>query len=100
MLYDLYYNKILYQYFMKFKSKHFYPITKSWFEWGLIFFLYQIYPIFLISFQTNHLMKFIILFQKAALHIAANNENLDIVRLLLSDPKIDINLTTIYKYLF
>lgn len=59
--------------------------------------LYQIYFILLISFQTNDLMKFITLFQKAALHIAAENENLDIVRLLISYPKIDINLATIYK---
>lgn len=38
-------------------------------------------------------MKFEILFQKTALHIAVENEKLEIIGLLLKDKRIDVNIT-------
>ena len=40
-------------------------------------------------------MKFWIYFQKTPLHLAVEKENADIVRLLLSHPKIDVNTKSI-----
>lgn len=45
-------------------------------------------------------MKFFILIQKTALHIAAEKGNSKIIQLLLSHPKIDINfISIIFIYL-
>lgn len=38
-------------------------------------------------------MKFEILFQKTALHIAVENEKLEIIGLLVKDKRIDVNIT-------
>lgn len=41
-------------------------------------------------------MMFIVLFfHKTALHIAVENENAEIVKLLLNHPKIDVNIKKI-----
>lgn len=41
-------------------------------------------------------MIFIVLFfHKTALHIAVENENVEIVKLLLNHPKIDVNIKKI-----
>lgn len=40
-------------------------------------------------------MKFIYLFNKTPLHIAIEKMNLPIVQLLLSNPKIDVNIKSI-----
>ena len=37
-------------------------------------------------------MKFVINIQKTALHMAIEKENIEIIKLLLSNPKIDVNL--------
>lgn len=39
---------------------------------------------------------FIFCFNKTALHVAVENNHLEIVRILLSHPKIDVNI----KYIF
>lgn len=41
-------------------------------------------------------MKLWIYIQKTALHIAAEKENIETVKLLLSQPKIDINILSIF----
>ena len=43
-------------------------------------------------------MKFDFYFQKAALHIAIEEENVEIIQLLLSNKDIDVNLAQILKY--
>ena len=41
------------------------------------------------------LMMFWFFFKKAALHIAVESENVEIVKLLLANEKIDVNILTI-----
>lgn len=46
-------------------------------------------------------MKFFILFlNKTALHLAVERNNLDIVRLLLQNPQINVNIKTILSSIF
>ena len=45
-------------------------------------------------------MKFILLFQKTPLYIAVEKENIDIVKLLLMNDEIDVNLTNKSFYNF
>lgn len=45
-------------------------------------------------------MKFVFEFQKTALHMAIENENTDIVRLLLAKPEIDVNIKYISLHIF
>ena len=37
-------------------------------------------------------MKLIGIFQKTALHVAIEKGNIEIIRILLSNPKIDVNI--------
>ena len=41
-------------------------------------------------------MKFFICFQKIALNVAVENQNIEIVRLLLSKSNVDVNLKDIF----
>ena len=41
-------------------------------------------------------MKFFICFQKIALNVAVENQNVEIVRLLLSKSNVDVNLKDIF----
>lgn len=45
-------------------------------------------------------MKFNKIFYMAPLHVACEKENADIVKLLLSNPKIDINKIGVYNFYF
>ena len=51
------------------------------------------------QFQNN-LMKFILLFQKTALYIAVEKENIEIIKLLLSNNRINININNILSLIF
>lgn len=45
-------------------------------------------------------MKFWCIFYKTALHVAAEEGHAEIIKLLLSNPKIDVNLLNILKINF
>lgn len=38
-------------------------------------------------------------FQKTALFIAVENQNLDIIKLLLDHPNIDVNIKSVFNYI-
>ena len=44
-------------------------------------------------------MKFFHLFDKTALYLAIEKENIEIVKLLLSNEKVDINIINIFKFI-
>lgn len=44
-------------------------------------------------------MKFFLVLNETSLSIAIENNNIDIIRVLLEHPNIDINLTTINNFL-
>ena len=45
-------------------------------------------------------MKFLILFYKTAFYLAVEKENLEIIKLLLTNDKIDINIINIFLISF
>lgn len=51
---------------------------------------------FVWSFKLKFQMKFFICFQKIALNVAVENQNIEIVRLLLSKSNVDVNLKDIF----
>lgn len=46
--------------------------------------------------QNYILMKFLIVFNKTPLYKAVENENVEMVKLLLSNPQIDVNIYFIF----
>ena len=78
---------------MKFKSKSFHEIQKQIFSWNSKINLFiKFKDKSFHKIQNNILIKFKITFYKTALHIAVEKENVEIVQLLLSHDKIDINI--------
>ena len=45
-------------------------------------------------------MKFYYLFDKTALYLAIEKENIEIVKLLLSNEKIDVNIINIFIFIY
>ena len=90
---------------MKFKNKYFHEIQKQNFSFHLKTNLFIKFKnksfhsiqkqLFLYNSKTNLFIKFKITFYKTALHIAVEKENFEIVQLLLSHDKIDINIQSI-----
>ena len=55
----------------------------------------------LMTFQINYFNKIIIYFYYTALHFAAENNNIEIVKLLLANPNIKVSFYSIFKcYIF
>ena len=52
------------------------------------------------KFKIKMLNKVLIYFNKTALCLAVEKENIEIVKLLLSNDKIDVNILNIFKQVF
>ena len=50
--------------------------------------------------MRNISIELLINFNKTALQLAIENENIDIVKLLLNKPKIDVNILWVYILIF
>ena len=51
-----------------------------------------------LSNSSNIFMKFFFIFHFTSLFCAVVSENIEIIKLLLSNPKIDVNIKSISKY--
>lgn len=79
---------------MEFKNVFFHSILNQYLKWNL-----NLYS--LREFKIMYLNEILIIFYKTALFAAVKNENIDIVKFLLTNDQIDVNLINkIHLFLF